>query len=60
MLGEIHDCRGFAGSRTAGHEWNAPTLKQYLGPHFTHIATDHRLESETAVLETFYATTRKA
>lgn len=56
MLGEIHNCYGFAGTRTAGHEWNAPTLKQYLGQHFTAITTDHRLESESAVLETFYAT----
>ena len=56
MVGEIHNCDGFAGTRTAGHEWNAATLKQYLGHHFQAITVDHRLETETAVLETFYAT----
>jgi FkbM family methyltransferase len=55
MVGEIHNCFGFAGSKTAGHDWNAQTLKQYLGQHYSTITTDHRLETESAVLETFYA-----
>ena len=55
MVGEIHNCFGFAGTTTAGRDWNAPTLKQYLGQHYSTITTDHRVESESAILETFYA-----
>jgi len=55
MVGEIHSCVGFAGTTTAGRDWNATTLKQYLGQHYSTITTDHRLETESAVLETFYA-----
>ena len=54
------DCQGaefgFAGTATAGREWNATTLKQYLGQHYSTITTDHRLETESAILETFHAT----
>lgn len=60
MVGEIHNCFGFAGTATAGHDWNAPTLKRYLGEHYSDLTTDHRLETETAILETFYARTPKA
>jgi FkbM family methyltransferase len=55
MLGEIHSCDGFAGTTTAGHEWNGSTLKRYLGQRFGAITTDHRLETPSALLETFYA-----
>jgi FkbM family methyltransferase len=56
MVGEIHNCHGFAGTTTGGHDWNAAALKEFLGQQYSTIAVDHRLETESAVLETFFAT----
>lgn len=59
MVGEIHSCHGFAGSTTGGMAWNARALKAYLGRRFDSITTSHHIESETADLETFYATSHR-
>ena len=56
MIGEIHSCHGFAGSATNGMAWNGETLKKYLGGRFSAVQSDHRVETDTATLETFYAT----
>lgn len=56
MVGEIHSCHGFASSATNGMAWNAEALKGYLGRRFSSVRSDHRTETDTATLETFYAT----
>ena len=55
MVGEIHSCVGFAGTATNGMEWNASGLVKYLGRRFETITVDHRIETDTAILETFHA-----
>jgi FkbM family methyltransferase len=59
MVGEIHSCVGFAGTATNGMEWNASALVGYLGRRFEAIRVDHRIETDTAILETFHATNRR-
>jgi len=56
LVGEIHSCVGFAGTATNGMEWNASGLVKYLGRRFEAITVDHRIETDTAILETFHAT----
>jgi FkbM family methyltransferase len=55
ILGEVHSCAGFAGSSTNGLAWNGVALVSFLGQAFDSVATSHRVETETAVLETFHA-----
>jgi FkbM family methyltransferase len=56
MLGEIHSCVGFAGTTTNGREWNGPALKTFLAEQYAAVTSSHRIDTDTAVLETFHAT----
>ena len=59
LLGEIHGCVGFAGTTTNGHAWNGTALTDFLRQPFDTVATSHRVDTDTAVLETFHATRRQ-
>lgn len=58
MVGEIHSCSGFVGTQTAGLEWNASALTQFLARRYATVETNHRMVTDSAVLETFHATDR--